>query len=470
MKFERWKSFLKTNSNFTLLLAIAPTVLFWIYKTIHLTYRYGDSAAYFYVGHLITRGILPYRDFFQADPPLYVFLLALLERFSEQNILLLCALSYLIEGVTAFLLYLVARKLNYSYALVAPLIYLSSFTVIATSDYMTGAQLCVLFVVIAYYAYISQRLILSSLFWACAILTKFYIAPIAIGFALALVIDKRFRSLLIVGAVSLIIALLALSPFYYLVSDRLVDQLFLFHLRKESFGMKFMVMNYFWQREWFLLIISFLLIPFSQRKFVIPTCLYLLFLICLKDIYYAYTICIMPFLVLSIISALNTIFRASAYRSIIVNIVVFSLITFNAFGFPFYHNTIRLNGRFPNAEDVASFIKTQEDLPIYGAHEVAPLIALLSGKEIFNNYFDTTQQSFATKALDMEKINKEGVELGIYMLARVVHYPEKDIYNFGVQHFMSPDIFNTNCAAVKYFPSLAREDDNAIGVYRCKKP
>ena len=56
---------------------VGITILFFILvKLTTLSFRFGDENVYFYMSQMILNGLIPHRDFFLADPPVFVYIMA----------------------------------------------------------------------------------------------------------------------------------------------------------------------------------------------------------------------------------------------------------------------------------------------------------------------------------------------------------------------------------------------------------
>jgi hypothetical protein len=119
---------------------------------------------------------------------------------------------------------------------------------------------------------------------------------------------------------------------------------------------------------------------------------------------------------------------------------------------------------------MANFLRTlPTDYPLYGSHEVAPLLALLSDRRLFGNYIDTNPQVFASGRYDRERISREAVAEGVILAARITSRPELGIEEAGYESFFSPELFRNYCRRLKFFPSGSREGDNYLGLYFCSR-
>ncbi len=134
-----------------------------------------------------------------------------------------------------------------------------------------------------------------------------------------------------------------------------------------------------------------------------------------------------------------------------------------------YTNTYAPQGVFENPSEIASVLKILPDgFPVYGVQEVAPLVALLSGRVIFDNKIDTNTQNFAAGTHNRTEISKNAVAHGVYLIARVGEYPEQNIHDTGFEAYFDSEIFKTSCTKFKSFPRPNLDDNlNEIAIYRC---
>ena len=52
-------------------------ISFALWKLSSLQFRFGDENVYFYMSDAILRGFIPYKDFFFADPPFFIYMMAI---------------------------------------------------------------------------------------------------------------------------------------------------------------------------------------------------------------------------------------------------------------------------------------------------------------------------------------------------------------------------------------------------------
>lgn len=137
------------------------------------------------------RGVLPYRDYFLADPPLMIIILGGIKWLVGKNVLFLQAVPFLFEAASSGLLYLILKKEKVSLAFLAPALYLFSFSILSTSDFVTGVQLVNFFALSAFYFYQKDSFKTSGFFWGLAFLVKLYGAFLLLGFLIFLFSQKK---------------------------------------------------------------------------------------------------------------------------------------------------------------------------------------------------------------------------------------------------------------------------------------
>jgi len=456
---------------FEIFFLLGSIFLFLLFKISHLSFRFGDGNAYFYMAKTLFDGNLPYRDFFFADPPFLILFLAPFEFIFQKNLLILQAIPIILESANAILLYLILRSFKNPLAFLVPLVYLFSFTVLATSDYLTGIQLTIFLTILAILLYQKKKIFASGFVFNLAVLTKLYALPALLGFICYLLLKERQAFLkFILGA--FISFLLILCPFLFISFKNSINYLIFHHLHRPPGLNKIEVITFFLKREWFFLFFGILGIFVSKKKnLIFPFLLVSLFLLFFQDLYYVYLAYLFPFLIIFSFSFFNWAFEASKENKLeLATISIFIYFIFFALSFSQYYQEFFPKGRFLNAVEIARYLQNaQENFEIYGSHEVAPLISLLSQRKLFDNRIDTNPQSFASGAQNLDRVSERAVEQGIYLIARISDYPEYNIRDFGYQGYFKEEIFKKYCQEDKKFPSTSQETDNFIGIYRCKK-
>lgn len=473
--------------------AILSIAVFILFKISDLDYRFGDGNGYVYMAQEILSGSIPYRDFVLADPPVFVFILALFKIVFGNNILLFQALPIIAESATAFLIYLLLKKYSNSYSFLAPLFYLFSFSVLATTNFFTGVQFVVLFFVSAILFYERGKPIWSGIFWAFACLVKLYAIPAFIGFSAYLIFKKEptcpdtesnriYQRLYGVGVKKLFASfigtfLIATAPFAITIPRNFFDYTFFHHLRRPSGIGKMETLSLYGSKEWLILILGFIGMFFAKRKiFIAPFAFSLLFLLIFKDIYYLYLNILLPFLIISVFWLVEKISLSGVGKSKAALWIFFAVyFAFMSQSIFIYSKEYKNQGRFPNAKEISEYAKTlPEGAELYGSHEIAPTIALLSGRKIFENIIDTNTQIFSAKTIDIKDVSERAADKGMYLIAKTDDYPEYGISDFGFEGYFDGEIFKNNCSETKRFPvfynmNSSETSKSKIGIYLCEK-
>lgn len=444
---------------------IATSVLFLVYKLFNLSFRFGDGSAYFYMAQSISHGIFPYRDFFLADPPVFLYLLTLLKLFFGEHWLWFQAVPIGLEVINGFLIYLLLRR-KLGLAWLAVPVYLFSFTILSTSDFSTGVQLTVMLSLLAWWLLEKEKPICAGIAWAASILTKLYALPAFLG-SLGYIIWKKQKWLVLV-LTTLIAGIIILLPFFLASPQGFVQSIIIHQFNRTAGNDRVNVWMFFIKHEWVLIILGILGASLKKnRKYLPAFVLSVVFFILFKDLYYLYLAYFFSFLVIFSISLLD-LWRQDSEVKPMAWIAGFLLIWSMVGGWYSYQNSVLVQGRFLNAPEIGSFLRTQTaHSEIYGSHEVAPLLALFSDKKLFGNYIDTNSQVFAAGSLDLTKISQAAVDKGIYLVARITDLPDYKILDLGYEGFFSKEIFTKSCSRLKFFPSTSQEQDNYIGIYDC---
>ena len=97
----------------------------------------------------ILNGFIPHRDFFLADPPLFPFFFAVCKLIIGNKLILFKLWPIILDSLSAILIYLLLKERRVALAALGSVLYLFSFTVLSTSDYVTGGELMVFFMLLA---------------------------------------------------------------------------------------------------------------------------------------------------------------------------------------------------------------------------------------------------------------------------------------------------------------------------------
>ncbi len=448
---------------------VIGTILFFILvKLTTLTFRFGDENVYFYMSDAILNGFIPHRDFFLADPPVFIYIMAFFKMLFSSHIILFKTLPIFFDSISAILIFLLLKEKN-KLAFFAPILYLASFTVISTSDYVTGAEIMIPFVLLAILLDQKGKQFYSGVFWALACLVKLYAGPALLGFLFYKLTNKQYENIkkIIIGG--LVTTLIIMLPFFILAPQQTFYNLFIHQMNRPEGINKWNIFTFFVTFEWLLILTAiWSAIKNKNNMFVYPLIFSTIFFLLYKDLYFLYLHILIPFIVILTIYALE--FLWNKQKEIVYGFMVIFCIMF-LYGSSSYVNIYQKEGIFNNPEEISATLKnTPENFPIYGVQEVAPLVALEANKKIFDNKIDTNTQNFAAKTHDLNKISEDAVNNGIYLIARVGEYPAQNIHDTGFEAYFSKEIFDKYCTMYKSFDRSTPDSSlNKITIYRCKK-
>lgn len=396
----------------------------------------------------ILGGLMPYRDFFVADPPFFVYLLSLFKLSIGGKLILFKTWPIIFDSLSAALVYLILKRKGVFFAALGPVFYLFSFTILSTSDYVTGAELTIFLMLLGIYLDLLGKPFWSGVSWAASCLSKLYAAPALIGFMLWKLLHKEFASLsrIIMGGLSA--TFVVLLPSLISVPKELWHDLITHQFNRPAGLDKWNVFRLFIEMEWLLIALGFAGTLLKKgQAFLLPFVFSAAFFLLFRDLYYLYLQILMPFLAIGLAVFMDAI-REKDKDIVSASIAIAACIAlYPVFA---YMHTFAPDGIFADPQVVAlSLQEAPENLPVYGPQEIAPLVALMSSRQLFRNIIDTNTQNFASGTHDRSTISNEAVENGIYLVAEGEPYL-----------YFDNAIFKTSCSLYKSFPG-------DIAIYKC---
>jgi hypothetical protein len=281
-----------------LVICLTIGVLIWL-KLDGLTWHFGDGNAYFYMAQQVLRGHLPYRDFLLADPPLLIFLLAAVKLIIGQQIILFQWVPVLLEIVASGVLYLITKPKLPKLAKFIPAIYLFSFLILSTSDYLTGLHFINLFISLAYL--FRKKPVVSGILWALATLIKLYVIPGFLGWMLWLIFSKKLNAAKKTAIAYAATGALFMLPFLMMAPQAVINQIIIHQFNRPKGINKLSIFSFFLQHDFILIsLASFSWWLTKNKKYLLPFLSWLLFYLIFKDLYYLYLGVLAPWLILSL--------------------------------------------------------------------------------------------------------------------------------------------------------------------------
>ncbi|MBI3576583.1 hypothetical protein HY086_00915 [Candidatus Gottesmanbacteria bacterium] len=443
---------------------LGTTVIFLIYRWMTLTFRHGDGNVYLYAGHVLTQGILPYRDYVFADPPILPFVIGFLDVVTHRVVLAYLFLPIVLEAANALLIATLLKRWKSNFYWLAPAVYLFSLPILRTSDHLQGSQLTVFFSLLGIMLWDTNKPLLSGISWALGCLTKLYLVPAYAGFLLAAYLSKRknlIKKLLIGSLATLIVILL---PFLLLAPQNFFRDVILFPLLRQAEFSKLTILGNYARDAWPLLIVGLIgILRLPQPIIVFPLLVLTIFFLLFKDIFYIYVVTVHWYVVTLCVLLVGNLKKKWMQWGLVGAFLIY-------LGWSLYQYQTKFidYSRFDNAQAVAAYFKKQPDtLPLYGFHELTPLLALLADRRVYNNVVDTHPQLFATHMLDRDTISQSASRDGVYLLYLEQLFPDGSRFRSLDGTFFSKKIFDQSCTHQTDIPISRSTDDVVIGIYRC---
>ncbi len=449
-------------------------LVFILVKLDGLTWRFGDENAYFYMARELLQGQLPYRDFLIADPPLLVFLLAGIKLIIGRQLFLFHWVPILLEGVTAVILYLETKKRLPNFARFVPALYLFSFLILSTSDYVSGLHFVTLFISLAYYW--RKKPLLSGFFWGLATLIKLYVIPGFIGWIIWLLISKQLKKIKLMLLAYILTGAVFMLPFLLIAPKNVIDYIIIHQFNRPEGLNKLTVFSFFLVHDFALLIlVAAGWIISKNKKYLLPIAGWVVFYLLFKDLYYMYLAVMAPWIILSGVDLLWHLKTSSKIDWLqeqfepIAYMIITTVFLAQLLGVRSYKKEIQQFGVFAQLPEVAAFIQGLPEKPLHGSHEVAPLVALKTDRQLFGNHIDTNAQLYGSGVMNRKQISQEAAAKGVYLLTKVANIPQNKNLDQGYEGYFDPEVFNESCRRLKIFNGNGADVFDDVAVYECVK-
>jgi 4-amino-4-deoxy-L-arabinose transferase-like glycosyltransferase len=380
----------KSENYFIVLILIIISSLIIRIFLLHPTFS--DESFYFNVGKQILNGYIPYKDFFFAHPPLQVYILAFLFKAFGTSFLVGKLLSLITSTLSAFLVYLILKKLyDEKSGFLAALVFLITPVFLSFSTIGYGMWETVLFILLSIYLVMKNKLNFAGISFLIAILFR-YIAILYLPFLIVLLYFRKqklkifsvwFFSLFFV----LIILLLFIFGFQY-IEQTIAYQIFS-KTSVDTFGvqMQYWSIGYFFI---FLALISIVTAYINKDKILLLFSLYpliidFIILFGLKLFFYHYFLISLVLYIMAIGRTL--IISKERIVQIIIPFILFLSIITNFQTIDFYLNSTYAEKYY----FMASFIenKTSVNDSIFGEPIATNYISFITKRKISSSYFDS---------------------------------------------------------------------------------
>lgn len=428
--------------------------------------RISDTNIYFYTARSLFEGSILYKDIFFTNLPLFPYVSLIYGIITNWNLQAFYATPIFEILLVSFFIFICSQKIskNPSYSMTAVILYVFSFTTLATSDHQTGVFSASLFAIIGYYFGLQKKSILCGIFLGLSILTKAYFIPIPLALILSqFFADKNAFYKTILGF--MLTTVIGFAFFYFVSSGKIISDIFLYSLVREQGISKFGIIRFFAFKE-IILTSLFLLNFFRIRKkdfFGFFSLFSLLFLLFYRDIYFLYLNFLVPFLALSSLHWLQKInLKRDLKIAVFIGIIILSLLSINS-----YLTSYKDLQTIPQIYKVVKTIRDLHPTSLYGINSITPALSYLTGVPLFDEIIDTNENRFRSGNLNASDLTKKAIAQKSLLVSKSAIYPQYQINEI----FMS-EIFDTsqlnNCQLVLSEPVRFEGSENALSLVFCK--
>lgn len=206
-----------------------------ILKSAGLHASQADDNIYFYMAEQFRHGLLPYRDFFFAHPPVHLLVPAAVFSITGFSIEVAKSIPMICQGLAAVFIYLALRPHSKGTALLAMLIHLSTYEVLMGSTDMNGENIMTLFLAASFLAVMRERYLAGGVLAGLAFGSGLYAMAVVMALAIAsFVREKRKGWMYLTGFFGFTAVLYAI--FAFIAGKAFFDGVILFHLSKPVKG------------------------------------------------------------------------------------------------------------------------------------------------------------------------------------------------------------------------------------------
>lgn len=375
----------------------------------------GDENTYYYMARLMSGGKLFYRDFFYAHPPLNLLVLTLIYRLFGFCLPALKLTASLPVLIAAAFLYLQFWKRNRGLSGIFFLaILLFNYELLKVTTHPFGVSLAASFLMFSLYCFLENRPLAGGVFWGLASVTGLYALPWGAVPAVYYLLSRTGRRrlprfligfLLVFGSVNgaclLFFGERYFTPvyLYHLLKPRspeLISDIYIRTIRRNIL-IFFLPFLYAW-------------LPKTGKKTAVlaAALLYLAVLAVTDPLFTQYFMLPIPFLAWIGAASLPGVVRAvspASRRAAALGISLLLVMGFSGDNIIRYIERERIIG-FETEEQCREFIlrNSRPDDLLFGHVTAAPLLALLTGREIAFDFVDTNHMRFRSGLADFDRI------------------------------------------------------------------
>ena len=436
--------------------------------------KFSDGPIYLYMASRLLRGEWPYRDFLYANPLGHLFALspwvAAFEDYAKY-LNLLAGLTQMGNAVLIFR-YMQATFSSALTALLTAFVFLFSFSVVATSDHLTGIHISIFWILLTANLVQSDRPYWGALAGAAGLLTRFYCLPWLVGIFIGAFLRNR-RLAWNFGFALAALFIVGLGTHFLISPDGVYDQLFRYHFLKKEGIPKPRIIKFFFAHDG-LMLLGLMGIPFlwKRRLFTPPaaTLLCITFLYFYIDIYYFYLLPSILGLALclgAVIDALEKKFPSSTSKAILV-LAASGYVGLSVFN---YFDNTHIADSVENFDEIVKFIheNSRPEQTIFGTAEIVPLISLESHRRIVGSLADTNVKTVLTGIINPTERFQKVLKLGVKFLITAVTMNQKG-EPLGIDLLVPPPLLLQSCRVSRGFPLRYAQGANFLIIWDCERP
>lgn len=396
-------------------LVLAAAGFLWLKRYgLHFTVG-GDENTYYYMARLMSTGKLFYRDYFYAHPPLNLLILTAIYRLFGLHLAALKLTASLPVLLAASALYLQFWKKGRGLsAIFFLLILLFNYELLKVTTHPFGVSLTAAFLMFSLYSFLEDHPLAGGIFWGLASVTGLYALPwgaVPVVYYLLNGSSRRMLPKFILGFLMIfgtvnIACLLLFGESYY-------TPVYLYHLLKPKSPEP--VSDLYIQTIRRNLVIFFLpflyaWIPRTGKRTAIlaAALLYLIILGAINPLFSQYFMLPIPYLAwIGAVSLAGILPPRSACfrRGAALVVALLCLIGFNRDNIIRYLEREKIIG-FATEKQCVDFIRENscpDDL-LFGHVTTAPLLSLLTGRELALDMVDTNHMRFQSGLADLAQV------------------------------------------------------------------
>lgn len=456
-------------------LMAAMIVVFMALHGWYFSPRFSDGNIYAYLGQVVMGGNIPYRDFFYSSPPALLYIFGLVGIIFNWQWWSWAALPIILSVVDGLLLFWLGRRLwSPAAGLVAAVTYLFSFAVVATTDFATDVHFVVTAVLLAVAAQMRGRNVIAGLLLALAVLIKLYAVVVVVPLLAWLVWQDRRATWRVAAAFGGVL-IATVSVLWLTTGGEWYRSIILNNLGRGAGIPKERLLPFiFWHDPWLLL---GLLAPIAVRRWPrhgrgepLPWLLLLAgagigFILVYPDVYYLYFKMAAPWLALLLAWGSWELYQEYGRP---VGILVAALLIISSLVATTRY--VREQARASIISDLPGIIEyvqatTAPNEVLYGDFDVAPLVALGSDRQLYNDLADTNVKFFLNDTFDIEARVQELIAARVPVMITKGVVEDKHVVG-GYEQTLPRVFVVEHCRVGDIFPN-ADTPSATVVVWRC---